>query len=654
LFLWAVAENVETVMVEELSREFGPELTAKVKAISRFSLMASVMLQQYASPIVGGKLTSVGARQLCMGDFKSGSLPPNSRADPNGTGMEGRTALMDSVIAGDVETTKALIRCGANPNHKDSSGATALHLGAALLNVDVVKALLDSKASPHEVDQAGFSPWMVVGEEVAHERLPNCHRRTVSKDGRMGDPMLRRELLDLLKPTFSAEEILDKLEENWSMVLEKDFAGPQIELEALTARFRLHESLFYDAKLADGHGAHDGRRERTPLLNSLVQVIKELLRTEDLKGPQKVLTRYLLTATMGPCFGHTCAHVYTPWPTEDNRGSYRAVMMQVAKEMLGKFADECNLMRQRIDFLAENVPEGPCAKLAAVAADMVKVPEAWLCEEHPDHLCWRAVQSEQSLRFDPQWALEVDGSIAGVNLALIRLGAVADLAGCCELQQVHHATMAEMFARGYIKYSNLCNEPFQRKMHAVGERVSRREGIDARPPTHFVGAKKLKRLMEKVQEKREDLKEYSEWPGRSDLYFRHSQAFCILDTVRLSFTCHGETTEAQVACCMDLFHEFCNCTVEKDGLCVIRQKNGFAAGVHGAGGYADVKLLVYADLGTHTAFDGTEMPLQIVGEVQLILDSYMKVKNKMHLVYELDRGSFDHKQEHPDEAAVHA
>ena len=34
-------------------------------------------------------------------------------------------------------------------------------------------------------------------------------------------------------------------------------------------------------------------------------------------------------------------------------------------------------------------------------------------------------------------------------------------------------------------------------------------------------------------------------------------------------------------------------------------RSGFAAGVEGDGGYADVKLLLYADLGKHVAFDGT-------------------------------------------------
>merc|ERR1740121_717102 len=99
-------------------------------------------------------------------------------------------------------------------------------------------------------------------------------------------------------------------------------------------------------------------------------------------------------------------------------------------------------------------------------------------------------------------------------------------------------------------------------MKEIADRVVRREGLSVSPPKHLVGAKKLKRLMEKVEDKREDLRDYDSWPGRSRAYFKQSQAFCILDTVRLSFTCNGESTAEQVDCCMHLFDEFSRCTVE--------------------------------------------------------------------------------------------
>mmetsp|Transcript_36498 Transcript_36498/g.74905 ORF Transcript_36498/g.74905 Transcript_36498/m.74905 type:complete len:96 (+) Transcript_36498:1-288(+) len=94
---------------------------------------------------------------------------------------------------------------------------------------------------------------------------------------------------------------------------------------------------------------------------------------------------------------------------------------------------------------------------------------------------------------------------------------------------------------------------------------------------------------------------------------------------------------------MKVLEEFEKCTVEAEGVRLLRRKSGFASGVRGEGGYADVKLLCYTDLGVHKAFDGTEIPLRIIGEVQLILQSYEQVKHRMHLAYEVNRGSFDRK-----------
>lgn len=139
------------------------------------------------------------------------------------------------------------------------------------------------------------------------------------------------------------------------------------------------------------------------------------------------------------------------------------------------------------------------------------------------------------------------------------------------------------------------------------------------------------------------------WPGLSTDYETFGGCFYILDTVRMSFICCGATLLEQVQCCMLLLEEFRACTAEKHGVCVLRQKSGFARlgedEPPAAGGYADVKLLCYADLGYFLAFDGTRMPLRIVGEVQLILQDYCKVKERMHLAYEVDRGSFDRSSE---------
>jgi len=451
----------------------------------------------------------------------------------------------------------------------------------------------------------------------------------------------RRELLELLKPARTPEEILKQFRNGWQAVLEPDYSGGEITVEALSQHLRLSESLFFSEKLADGHGVQEGRMPRNELLLPFATHMMELLSVEHLAGDQKVLARYLLLATMGPSAKLQCAHVRSPWATEDNRHSYRASLSAVADRMLGRFAKECGRMREIIRFKASHEPKGACAKLCRLQRDEVVIPEKWREEGRPDCLFWREVHERQRLRYDPPWALEVGDSPTRLCLALLRLEAAKDLEEIAELNQVYHCSMSEMFARGCVQYSKLCNEAFQRKLAGIASRAARREKVDVSPPDHIVPHKKLKRLMEKVREAREELGMDMTWPGRSAEYIYHSHAFHILDLVRMSFTCKGQTTEEQVRGCMALVDELCGCTVEDDGVCVVRMKSGFSPGVEAVGGYADVKLLVYAELGSHRAFDGSEMPLRIVGEVQLILDGYMKVKNKMHLVYEVHRGSFD-------------
>jgi len=642
-FLWAAQENVEHIMVQELRREFGDEMVSQIARRARYSMLATVLLQQYASPIAGGSLTPAGAAQLINGQFVSCNLTRGMRANPNGAGLEGRTALMDVVEAGDVKTVKALLENRSDPNRKDSSGATALHFAAAALQVGVVRVLLDYGANPGEVDHCGFSPWMIVGEELAHMRgddgiyRPRTDGRLVGPGGREGKAEARRELLAMLKPRYSAEEILERFQAGWEEVLDPEFVGGEVTLEALARRFR----LFFCSRSADGHGAHEGRMERTEVLLPVAAKMLELLRTEHLQGEQKVLTRYLLQSTMGPCSFTACAHVRTPWKTKDNRHSYREALRQVADEMLSRFGRECSRMREIIRVRAEFEPHGACARLSRLADDEVIIPKEWMEDGREDSEFWRQVQERRKLRYDPPWALEVGGSPARAVVALLRLEAVKDLEECAELNQVYHASLSELFARGYVQYAKLCNDAFQDKLKHIALRCAVREGLNVEPPDRTVPHKKLKRVMEKCAEARKELGRDLQWAGRSTEYAYYSHAFYILDAVRLSFTCKGKTTEDQVHGCMSLLDEFERCTVENDKLCVLRKKSGFAPGVGGAGGYADVKLLVYADLGVHKAFDGTEIPLRIVGEVQLILEGYMKVKSKMHLVYEVHRGSFD-------------
>merc|ERR1711988_1377213 len=101
-------------------------------------------------------------------------------------------------------------------------------------------------------------------------------------------------------------------------------------------------------------------------------------------------------------------------------------------------------------------------------------------------------------------------------------------------------------------------------------------------PEQTVGVKKLKRLCEKLREAKAQ-RGMLEWPRRNRRYLGISHVFYILDTVRLTFICSGDSIEEQAECCMKLVEEFEACCVEQDRACTLRQKSGFAKGVQSTG-----------------------------------------------------------------------
>ena len=69
---------------------------------------------------------------------------------------------------------------------------------------------------------------------------------------------------------------------------------------------------------------------------------------------------------------------------------------------------------------------------------------------------------------------------------------------------------------------------------------------------------------------------------------------------------------------------------------LVRAKNGFHADAKVMGGYRDCKLNLLCVIP-----DAPIGPVRLITEVQLLLDEYVKVKERMHGVYRAARGDFD-------------
>ena len=493
------------------------------------------------------------------------------------------------------ETAYPCQRCDAEAappciGHPFAGGSAALHQAARLAQPDAVKALLHLRADASVVNHSGVSPWMVIGEVAQNEQaVVAC--------------------VELLKPEVTPQDLLKSAEANID-----DFLGSfhkPVTVDLLRRQMRLHETLF-------GPCSAEDPLLQQQLIERWVAIIKGLLTLDPLDGERKVLARYLLNAIMGPRYHH-------------NQGCCRERLVNMAQDRLRAFAVECNQLHKTIHAGAK-FPASVNNMLLQLPRDLVSVPAAWQVNPY-----WLTVQRRQVLRYDPPWSVSAI-DVQSCLLQLVRLGAVSCVD---EFSSFAHKDLRELLAWGYVQYSSLCNEPFQEMVRSVVARACDAYCLRVDMPSTAVPPKKLRRLLEKTLEA-EEQRRGLDWPCRSESYLRHACCFYILDTVRFSVVCRGDTLDEQIRCCMHVLKEFKCCAMSKPAcLQLLRVKSGFAPDACGEGGYADIKLFCYADVGVHVAVDGQEMPLRIIGEIQLLLEDFAKIKHRMHLAYEISRGSFD-------------
>ena len=226
--------------------------------------------------------------------------------------------------------------------------------------------------------------------------------------------------------------------------------------------------------------------------------------------------------------------------------------------------------------------------LLQLPRDLVSVPAAWQVNPY-----WLTVQRRQVLRYDPPWSVSAI-DVQSCLLQLVRLGAVSCVD---EFSSFAHKDLRELLAWGYVQYSSLCNEPFQEMVRSVVARACDAYCLRVDMPSTAVPPKKLRRLLEKTLEA-EEQRRGLDWPCRSESYLRHACCFYILDTVRFSVVCRGDTLDEQIRCCMHVLKEFKCCAMSKPAcLQLLRVKSGVAPDACGEGGYADIKLFCYADVG---------------------------------------------------------
>jgi hypothetical protein len=85
-------------------------------------------------------------------------------ADVNWRGADSRTALMNAIAAGSLETASLLVQRGALLEIRDNQGRTAMSHAAAGYNTGFIEILARHGANPNAVDRSGRTPLMIAAD----------------------------------------------------------------------------------------------------------------------------------------------------------------------------------------------------------------------------------------------------------------------------------------------------------------------------------------------------------------------------------------------------------------------------------------------------------------------------------------------------------
>mmetsp|Transcript_51274 Transcript_51274/g.144441 ORF Transcript_51274/g.144441 Transcript_51274/m.144441 type:complete len:487 (+) Transcript_51274:3-1463(+) len=120
---------------------------------------------------------------------------------------------------------------------------------------------------------------------------------------------------------------------------------------------------------------------------------------------------------------------------------------------------------------------------------------------------------------------------------------------------------------------------------------------------------------------------------------QRSVASHILDPV------HVAVTVSQPRAVLRLLDEFFRpLTIAKDRLELVQVINGFNKDVQSENGYRSLVMNVHWDGGMRSGYSGdkTELRMSLVGEVQIVLEGFVGIKKRMHVINRYLAGDFDH------------
>jgi len=551
-----------------------------------------------------------------------GSAPSKLRlGDRN---ARGRAALHVAARKGCTEIVPLLVAAKADVDVQDADGWTPLHHAVFNSSDGVIKVLLKSKASMVIQGRNGLTPFMVTRLPQRAGTLSDSTRKLLEPQecvnfGKVLLPLLRAdrhpyekmEALLTLPSVNRNPENLRLYDQCFDMR-----TGPnKVRLQKLWEGLVLPmiRCLRDGGTGLDPPGPHFSKDESKERLYEISHRQREM----------KHFVAFWLRDTRGP-------RRTVDW-THENRAAYGDELRAVLSEELAAFEAEMDSLYERI------LQEKDGEHLADLPAHEV------LDEGRLTQLSAHAI---------PVWLEELDPAGAFRALRLVGANGMGkdkeeSLEAFVDLLATGHdfdtpTRFWQNIYRFWLRsYAQIADADFHRKMSSIVDKFNKAYEAKGHVATYRRAPQKSYESM---------LRKERNYGARAsdahESYEGRTSAAKLLDIVRGSVTVRSPA--AAMALLMEYFRPL-KLTEDKAELVCVR--NRFSRDrAETLQGYRNIEMNIFWNgglrAGRGSPTDENDLPLAIIGEVQIVLEDYLAVKKRRHLIYKCMNGHFDW---HPDD-----
>lgn len=620
-----VVQNKRTLLSQDLVRNMVNKTGDEVKALAMQRADINFKDDSGWTPLTIAVLN--GKTDCCEALIKTQS-PVAGYLHLNKMNPWGRCPLHTAARKGYTDIVNLLIQSNANPDVRDNILWTPLHHAAFNGQDGAVQALLEKQANPLLKGRYGLSPYLA---SKLPSRLGNLDPQTIILLEPSSHVSFSKGILPILK---TGDPLWNKIKALLSL--------PGVKQDPIN--LQLHNQLF-DPK----HGPNKVRLMKIwellaePLIRRMrsgeadMEPLPPNASEEDIEEWQFELEARRKTQKnfLTQWLDDTRGLRPTPDWTHENRLGYRELMQTSLAEQLANF--EIDRTKVWKDSMALDGGD----ELMALPVDEV------FDRSLLSHLCVHAI---------PTWLEQLDAAatieaLREVGAAEMGLSDDEALAIIPELLTLpFDYRTGTLFWRNVYRlwlcaYAKMADAEYQKRIQNIVEKFNEKYEQSGFSVRYVQGpAKTLERMKGQVHQFRET----SAAPPSDSYADRTLDAVLHLDAIRALIVCSSTRTAVM------LYNEFfrtLNFGEADQDLKIVRCLNRFSPEADVSKGFRNLNMNLEFNMGkvaTACGRPGRTVDLRIIGEVRIMLESFIDIVQKRALIVKAVRGEFDWQQDRDD------